>query len=365
MIVFGIILIGCVAIIALYMQQTMFGRLPRGERMNLIRQSPQYKNGKFVNLEHTPDFTNGANLFTALRDFLFVRNSNARPPLPLPAVKTNLLAPDPGQDILVWFGHSSYFMQVDGKTFLVDPVFSGSASPIRNTTRSFPGSDAYSVADLPHIDYLLLTHDHWDHLDYHTIKALRERTGKIITSLGVGAHLERWGFDAGIVAEYDWNSTVTLGGGFTMHTTPARHFSGRGIKRAQTIWSSFVLITPTLRLFLGGDSGYGAHFADIGKQFGPFDLAVLECGQYNLSWQNIHMLPEETVQAAIDLQARQLLPVHWAKFKLSMHDWNEPIRRVTAAASVLQMPLLTPKIGEPVHLKKENQFGCWWELKEM
>jgi L-ascorbate metabolism protein UlaG (beta-lactamase superfamily) len=355
-----VLLILLVLVVLGYMQLPRFGRLPKGKRRSRMRQSPQYRDGKFQNIEHTPDFTNGANLFTALRDFL-KRNKNAYPPGPIPAVRNNLHQLDPLADVLVWFGHSSYFLQADGKRILVDPVMSGAASPIRSTARSFPGSDAYSVNDLPTIDYLLLTHDHWDHLDHATVLTLKDRVGTVITSLGVGAHLERWGFAPEAIQEMDWGETLSLSDGFTVHCTPARHFSGRGLKRAQTLWSSFVWITPAWRLFLGGDSGYGHHFKHIGQQFGPFDLAILECGQYNLSWQHVHMLPEETVMAAQDLGARQLLPLHWAKFKLSTHDWDEPVRRVTAAAAAQQQGVLTPRIGELLHLRNPMILDRWWE----
>ncbi len=361
MLIFGIIVLVIVFVIAGFMRLPRFGRLPSGERLARVLQSPQYKKGKFQNSSPTPDLTNGANYYTVFRDFFLRKDKHATPPAPLPSAKTNLLTLDPADDILVWFGHSSYFFQVDGKRFLVDPVLSGAASPLSFTTRSFAGTDVYSADELPDIDYLIITHDHWDHLDYKTLKALQLRVDKVITGLGVGAHLERWGYAPASIIEKDWNEEIALGEGFTIHTVPARHFSGRGFKRAQSIWSSFVLITPTMKLFLGGDSGYDTHFAAIGHKFGPFDLAVLECGQYNLSWQYIHMLPEEVAQAATDLKAKQLLPVHWGKFLLAPHGWNEPIERVTAAARALNLPVLTPMIGEGVQLKGGNDFAEWWK----
>ncbi len=300
-------------------------------------------------------------MFEVLRKFFFDKTANKIPPAPLPSRKTDLLHLDPGSQTLVWFGHSSYFIQVDGKKILVDPVFSGNASPLSFTTKSFKGSDIYTVSDLPDIDLLIISHDHWDHLDYKTILLLKPKVRKIITSLGVGAHLESWGFNKTAIVEMDWNEEVELDKGFIVNSVTARHFSGRGFKRNRTIWSSFVLTTPGKKIFIGGDSGYDRHFAEIGNQFGPFDLAILEDGQYNLNWKYIHMLPEETVQAAIDLRAKKLLPVHWAKFNLSLHAWNEPILRITKEAKNKNMDLLHPMIGEAVNLDIEQKFENWWE----
>jgi L-ascorbate metabolism protein UlaG (beta-lactamase superfamily) len=242
---------------------------------------------------------------------------------------------------------------------LVDPVLSGTASPVKFTTRSFKGADVYTTDDIPPIDYLFITHDHWDHLDYETLVKLKPKIGKVLTGLGTGAHLEHWGFDAKKIIEKDWNEEVLLEEGFTINTTPARHFSGRSFKRNGSLWLSFVLTTPTKKIFLGGDSGYDTHFAAIGKQFGPFDLAILENGQYNKHWKLIHMMPEEVVQAAEDLQAKMLLPVHWGKFSLALHAWDEPIQRVTAEAKRKGMPIIHPMIGEAVDLKEPGSYNLW------
>lgn len=195
-------------------------------------------------------------------------------------------------------------MQVDGKCILVDPVLSGNTSPIRFTTTSYKGSDVYIPADFPAIDYLLITHDHWDHLDHSTVLKLKLKIKKIITGLGTGAHLEHWGFDTNDIIEKNWNETIQLDNGFIVNTTPGRHFSGRGLKRNLSLWMSFVLTTPTMKIFIGGDSGYDTHFKTIGNAYGPFDVAILECGQYNPYRKYIHLMPEEVVQTGIDLQTK-------------------------------------------------------------
>lgn len=362
MLIIFIVIIVLAGAVYLYMQQPQFGKAPTGERLSRIQQSPNYKDGQFQNQSATPSFTDGANFFTVLGSFLFSKNKNSLPPTTLPSQKTNLLQLDPQQDVLVWFGHSSYFIQLQGKKILVDPVFSGSASPLSFTTKSFKGSDVYTVTDLPPIDYLFISHDHYDHLDYKTILQLQPKVKKIITGLGVGAHLEHWGFDPSIIIEKDWNETVQLEDGFEVHTAPARHFSGRGLKRNGTIWLSFVLQAPGTSIYIGGDSGYDEHFKTIGEKFGPFNLAILESGQYNKSWKYIHLMPQEVVQAAHDLKAKKLMAVHWGKFSLAMHDWNEPIIQVSDISKQTNMPLLTPMIGQAVNLKDTvNTFSNWWQ----
>lgn len=344
------------------MQQAKFGRLPKGERLERIKRSPNFRDGMFQNQSPTPRFTNGATFFSILKEFLFGDKSNLKPAAPIPSVKANLLNLAPTQNVLVWFGHSSYFMQVDGKTILVDPVLSGAASPLSFTTRAFEGSDAYTTDDLPEIDYLFMSHDHWDHADYNTLIKLKHKVKNIICGLGTGEHFEHWGFNPNIIHERDWNESLELAPGFTVNTVPARHFSGRGFLRDKVLWTAFALKTPSMNIFLGGDGGYDAHFARAGKTFGPFDLVILENGQYNKSWSNIHLHPEEVVQAAKDLNAKRLFPVHSSKFALSTHAWNEPLERITLLSRQAGMPLITPVIGELVDLRDtEKEFGEWWK----
>lgn len=359
------IIIALIAVVAvsfyIFLNQPKFGKMPSGTRQAKIEKSSNFKNGQFQNLSFTPDLAEGVSYFQVLKEFIFNKSERVKPESTLPSVKSDLLHLNPGENILVWFGHSSYFMQIDGKTMLVDPVFSGAASPVSFTTNSFPGSDVYTVEDFPEIDFLFISHDHWDHLDFDTIMKLKSKVRKIITGLGTGEHFEAWGFDMSKVEERDWNEAVNLGDGFSVNLTPGRHFSGRGLSRNGAMWVSFVLQTPTKKLFLGGDSGYDTHFKTIGENFGPFDLVLLECGQYNKNWKYIHMMPEEVAQAAEDLKARKLMPVHWAKFQLAQHDWDEPIIRVSAACKLKNIPLVTPMIGEMVNLNEDKTYPAWWE----
>lgn len=349
------------AIVLIYMQQPLFGKAPSGKRLERIRQSPNFKDGSFQNLHVTPSLTEGASYYSVMKEFFFGKNKRVRPASVIPSQKTDLRKLDPTADVLVWFGHSSYYMQLSGKKILVDPVLSGNASPVSFTTKSFAGTDVYTADEIPDIDYLFISHDHFDHLDYKTMKALRSRVGKVIVGLGVGAHLEHWGYDTSRIIEKDWHEQVLLDSGFMVHTTPARHFSGRGFRQNRTLWMSYVLITPGKKIYIGGDTGYDDHFKVIGAQYGPFDLVFLENGQYNKGWKYIHMMPEEVIQAAFDLQAKRLFPVHWSKFDLALHAWDDPIIRVTKEGKRRNMPLLHPLIGEAVNLDAPADSRNWWE----
>lgn len=339
----------------------MFGKAPSGLRLERVKKSANNRDGVFQNLSPTPMFAEGVSKMEMIKSGIFKVSKRKKPETILPSTKTDLTLLDASENVLVWFGHSSYFLQIDGKRILVDPVFSGNASPFSFMVKSFEGTDVYAPEDFPPIDYLLITHDHWDHLDHSTVVKLRPTVGKIITSLGTGAHLERWGFTAGQIIELDWYEQAIPDSGFTITASPGRHFSGRSFKRNQALWASFVFQTPTMKIFIGGDSGYDSHFSQIGQKYGPFDLALLECGQYNKAWKYIHMMPEETVQAAIDLKASHLMPVHWGKFALALHAWDEPIERVTREARRLNVPLLHPMIGEKVNLNSPGESTEWWK----
>lgn len=352
-----VLIIACL----LFFNQKKFGRRPTGDRLKLIKQSSHNHNEDFENLSETPNFTNGDNMFNVTKNFIFNKDKRSKPEQIMPTQKTDLHTLKSDENILVWFGHSSYFMQIDGKTILVDPVFSGSASPIPATTRSFAGTDVYDASDFPEIDYLFISHDHWDHLDYETVLKLKPKIKTIITGLGTGEHFEYWGFNPKIIIEKDWNQQIELEEGWFVNITPSRHFSGRSFVRNKALWVSFVLQTPTKKFFLGGDSGYDSHFAKIGTDFGPFDLAIVECGQYNQSWNNIHLMPDEMIPVATDLRAKVLLPVHWGKFSLSLHAWDEPIKLITKSAKENNQQLLTPMIGEKINLDEMPILEAWWE----
>ena len=337
------------------------GKLPTGKHLERIKQSSNYKKGAFQNLSPTPMKPDDVSYWNMMKEF-FKKHPDRLPSQAIPFIKTDLVKMDPDDTTIIWFGHSSYLIRTENKNFLIDPVFSGNAAPLSFMIKAFPGSNSYTPEDMPSIDYLILTHDHYDHLDFKTIRKLKNKVDKIYCSLGISSHLRYWGIDPGKITEMDWWESAQLEGNISLMAAPARHFSGRGIKRGQTLWSSFILKTSNHNLYLGGDSGYDSHFKEIGDNHGPFDLAILEAGQYNTMWPLIHMMPEETVQAAIDLKAKALLPVHWGKFNLAMHSWNDPITRVVAKAKEFSLPVLTPKIGEPVTLGGGFQSASWWNF---
>jgi L-ascorbate metabolism protein UlaG (beta-lactamase superfamily) len=338
----------------------IFGQNPKGERLQKIKKMPSYNQGAFTNISKTEMIIKEGSMLKVLKENM-AKPANANPLNSLPNIKTNLFEIDSKELTVIWFGHSSYLLMYKNTNILVDPVFSGFASPVKIFGKAYKGSNIYDVQDMPPIDVLVLTHDHYDHLDYNTIKKLHPSVKNIITSLGVGQHLEYWGISNNKITELNWGESITINGNINLTATPARHFSGRGIRRAKTLWSSFVLQFFDKLVFIGGDSGYDTHFATIGKQFKKFDIAFLECGQYGKYWPYIHMLPEQTLQAAADLNTTLLFPVHWAKFTLSSHPWNEPINRLLSAAKNNSIQLITPKIGEPYRLNEVFKLTEWWQ----
>ncbi|GAA4162075.1 MBL fold metallo-hydrolase [Chryseobacterium ginsenosidimutans] len=355
-----------VLIILLYLTITsraVFGAEAKGKRLERMQQSKHYKNKQFQNLTYTPSLTEGYSMPKVMYNFFFKKKDPLLKPLKnIPSVHTDLKSIPKDQDVFVWLGHSSYYIQTDGISFLIDPVLSSYGSPFKFFNKAFTGADIFKPEDIPNLDYLVITHDHYDHLDYPTVKAIKNKVEKVILPLGVGAHLEKWGYKPEQLIEEEWGTEAVLKNNIKITFTPARHFSGRKVKRNVTLWTSYVLETPTKKLFLGGDSGYDTHFKMIGEKYGPFDYAIIENGQYNEAWKYIHALPEDVVQASIDVNAKNIIPVHSSKFALALHAWNEPLEKVTRLAKDKNLHILTPLIGEPVDLNKsDNQFKIWWE----
>jgi L-ascorbate metabolism protein UlaG (beta-lactamase superfamily) len=358
--VFAIILVVLAAIIFVFMQQRPFGKTPSGEHLAKISQSPQYKNNRFENLKETPMLAEGTSYMKILGEFFFSKGIDREPADSLPHIKTDLKSL-PGQPVMIWFGHSSYLISIGGKKILVDPVFSERPSPVQYAgSKSYNGTMIYTADDFPDIDLVIISHDHYDHLDYNTIVQLKDRVKVFCTPLGVGSHLVHWGVPQEHVHELDWWESINPIPGIDLVATPARHFSGRGLVNNKTLWASFVLKTEGKNIFIGGDSGYDDSFKKIGERYGPFDIAMLECGQYDKQWPYIHMMPEESVQASIDLQAKVYMPVHWAKFKLALHPWREPVERALTHAAKLNVTAATPRIGEVIHLDNIPAAAPWW-----
>lgn len=357
----AIVVLLLVVALTIFINQPSFGKLPAGERLTRIEQSPNYKNGKFQNRFPTTQITSDKPKLQSLYEFLFRKVKDLAPAKDLPSVKTDLKALNPDDEVLVWMGHSSLYMQTDGKRIAVDPVLV-SASPVSFFNKAFKGTEGYHPQDLPDLDYLIITHDHWDHLDYNTIKNLKNRTGKIICPLGVGEHLEYWGVDPSKIIELDWNESAQLDNKIKITALPARHFSGRGLSPNKTLWASYMLQSSSGNIYLSGDTGYDIHFQDIKKRFGTIDLAIMENGQYNKDWKDIHIMPEELVKAIKELDPKRVMTIHNSKFALSTHTWHEPMDKIAKAAEENSFKLITPMIGEPVHLKDSAQtFTKWWK----
>jgi L-ascorbate metabolism protein UlaG (beta-lactamase superfamily) len=363
MLVTFVLLLSVIAVGAYaYIQHPKFGKLPEGEHLEAIKSSPNYVDGKFQNLIPTPQFTDDSSFVAVLVNNLLTKVDRLTPEGTIPSVKTALQALDPTQDTLIWLGHSSFYVQLGGKRILIDPVFSDYGAPIKYANRAFAGTTLYTTEDMPEIDYLLITHDHWDHLDYATVKALEPKVKHLISGLGMSAYFEDWGYAKEKIHEADWYTALQMEEGFTVHVLPARHYSGRLLTRNRIQWVGFALQTPERKLFFSGDSGYGPHFQEIGKRFGGFDLAVLDQGQYDKRWAYIHMNPEEAAQAAEDLQAKSLLPAHVGRFAIAKHAWDEPFQRIVSASAGKPYHLLTPMIGEPISLTDPKKtFSRWWE----
>lgn len=356
-----LLLVGLVVALWSYARQPQFGTQPTGERLARLQASPHYRNGAFTNLEPTEVLTGDTNTAAIILSGMLHKVPRLRPERPIPVVKTDIKALDPNKDLLLWLGHSSFYVQLAGKRLLIDPVFSRDAAPVPYVNAAFDSTYQYQAEDFPAIDYLLITHDHWDHLDYPSVVALKEKVGRVICGLGVGSHLASWGYRSAQIIEGDWFDKISNDEGLDIHVLPARHFSGRLLEKNQTLWAGFALVSPQRKLFFSGDSGYGKHFADIGQRFGGFDLVVLDSGQYDARWANIHMRPQDAAQAAEDLQARALLPAHVARFALANHAWDEPLKQMQALSQQHSFALLTPPPGLAMDLAAPQASTAWWQ----
>lgn len=330
-----------------------FGRRMSAERKARIEASPNWRDGMFRNQVPTPQFTGGRNKFKAMRMLLKQRDSNRVPKEPIPAVKTDLKNLPADRDWFVWFGHSSYMFQLGGKRFLVDPLLK-MEFPASLILKPFAGTDIYTPDDMPDIDVLIITHEHWDHLDYATLRDLRPKVKHAVCPLGVGEYLEYWKYDKSVITEMDWGDIHVFEPNnaeeaYCIHCLPSRHFSNRLLgKRNQTLWAAFLVDDGERNVYIGGDGGYDDRFRQVREQW-PIDLAVMENGQYNPNWAYIHMLPKDLEQAILDLQAEQVITVHHDKFALSTHAWSEPDSVARSIAERNAIHLLDQPIGTVIY----------------
>ncbi len=343
------------------------GRLPRGKRLERCKQSPQWKGDQFVNTHHTPVLTSHDGFIRQMYRFLSDRITDLRPDHAVPTVKTSLKDIPRSREICVWLGHSTVYIQTQGIRLLFDPVLTDRL-PVSLLMRPFQGSDVYTTDDIPDVDCLVITHDHWDHLDWKTVTALKDRVGQVVCALGIGEHFEYWGYDPQRIHDLDWGenfdihpSTTHSGHTLRLHCLPSRHFSGR-TGRHKTLWASY-MIDGTRRIFISGDGGYDERFQQFGRQFPDIDLAILENGQYNSDWQYIHTLPDQLPTIIEELGARRVITYHNSKYALARHPWTEPLDSIyqKSRRQGTAWQLLTPRIGEPVRLDDPRQsFDRWW-----
>ena len=323
-----------------------------------------YREGKFANADDREPTIGMAVGLSMLKDSLFTGDVQRHPSGDLPVAEIDWELIGSEQDSLTWFGHSSVLLSLDGHKLFIDPMLGNRASPL-----SFAGSLRYSkgwlevAGRLPEIDAVLLTHDHYDHLDYESICALKDKVGHFYVPLGVGAHLERWGVEVARITELNWWDEVQFKG-LTLALTPSKHFSGRGLfNRNSTLWGGWAVLGNKTRFYTSGDGGYGSHFKEIGETYGPFDLVLMEGGQYDPRWETSHMAPEQSVQAAIDVRGDKMMLVHWAAFTLAFHSWTDPIERASKEAQRQGVELVTPQVGETLPLEKLATYtsASWWE----
>lgn len=339
-----------------------FGGRPNAEQKKKYALAPNYSNGKFINQTNTEMHMDLATIASVLRDQV-KGIPNSRPSSPLPIVPVDsLYIQENMANSIIWFGHSSFFVKLNGLTILIDPMFGDAPAPHPMVGgKRFEYELPIIPEKLPEIEVVVYSHDHYDHLDYSSVRKLKDKVKQFYVPLGVGAHLKAWGVANEKIHEMNWDDSVKYNG-ITFICTPARHFSGRSLTdRNASLWSSWVIKSSDINLYFSGDSGYGPHFKTIGKTYGPFDLALLECGQYDKRWENIHMLPEQTVMAAKDVQAKLFMPIHWGAFRLAMHPWTDPIERVGKSAKEIGIPYIAPKIGEVVKIGEgDGSVAYWW-----
>ncbi len=333
------------------------GHRATGERRTRMEQSPQWHAGRFVNPQ--PLVNHMLQALTAMREASDV----GVPPAPVPTVRVDpqrFAAPPSSGLRVTWLGHSTTLIEIDGARVLLDPVWSRRPTPLPGIGPSRWYAPLIALDSLPAIDVVLISHDHYDHLDAPTVIALARTGTRFVVPLGVGAHLEYWGVPSNRITELDWWQDTRIGA-LTIVSTPARHASGRMlIDNDATLWSGFAIVGPAHRVYYSGDTGLFPAMRDIGERYGPFDCTLIEIGQYHRAWPDWHIGPEQAIAAHTLVRGRVLLPVHWGLFRLAYHGWTEPIERAAAAAAAASVVMATPRPGESVEPTQTLQTARWW-----
>ena len=361
--IFIVIILALIALAIFIFIKTssQFGAFPDGDSKKIILNSKNFINGKFVNLNPVPVNTNDASTRpnekrATLMDWISPAKDK-NPLKSLPSIKFQIKNLTEGK--FIWLGHSTLLMNTGGLIVMTDPVFNR-ASPLPIFGKPFSIENPIIIDDLPKVNVVVISHDHYDHLDTRAIKDLSKKVDRFFVPLGIKAHLESWGVDKNKISELDWHDSENYKG-IKFILTPAQHFSGRGLSDGnETLWGSWIINSSTMKVFFSGDGGYSKTFKELGGMYGPFDIAFIENGAYNANWSKIHMFPDEVVQATIDLNAKVLFPIHWGKFDLAIHPWDEPIIRVTDEAKKQKVNIATPMIGEVFDLIN-LPITHWWK----
>lgn len=342
-----------------------FGGKVTKELQQQYEQSENWKDGKFQNLEETNMDIPLGKIPGVIYKQLTKKGQHPKQNLPIiPFDKEAFLAPAE-QAKFIWYGHSAVLMRLNKQTILIDPMLGGDTTPIAPfDNKRFSANSLDLIDDFPAIDLLLITHDHYDHLDYDSIQKLKPKTKQYFVALGLKRHLVRWGVEEALITEFDWWDDAHLAD-IQITFTPTRHFSGRGLTDgAKCLWGGWVFKTEGENIWFSGDGGYGKHFKTVGERLGPFDFAFMECGQYNDDWRPIHLFPNESVQAAIDGQAKKIMPVHWGGFALSyQHTWQEPVEEFVQCSKQASVDYLLPPLGQ-LFTYSDTLQEEWWRSSE-
>jgi Predicted Zn-dependent hydrolases of the beta-lactamase fold len=364
---FLLLLLFCAGIIVFMNVDPAFGGDPTTEQKEAYQQLSNYVDGHFVNELPTSVFGDPSDTLPA-NDFSVSELVDRDPASPIHVSTIDWNQVNSKNDSLTWLGHSAYLLSIDNKKLLLDPMLSPVASPV-----SFVGINRYEysedimlniIDEMPPIDAVFISHDHYDHLDYQSIVKLNSKVSHFFVPLGCSAHLIRWGIPEEMITELNWWEETDYQG-LIVALTPSRHGSGRDpFNIDTTLWGGWVILGSKTRVYTSGDGGYGPHFKEIGDQYGPFDITLIEGAQYDQRWAEVHMVPEKAVQANLDVDGETMMLMHWGAFTLANHAWDEPIERALEEANEREVNIIAPMIGETVMLDSELEMAptSWWDL---
>ena len=355
------ILLSFVLVIVLFINiSPQFGSNPNKPQKLFYSKFKNFESGEFRNNEPTALFTDEMSFW----DF-FKTELNREPIKEIIPVKMDVdsfISDNEGSLKLVWLGHSAFIVNINGKIILLDPMLGSHAAPLPlPSLKRYSSQIAFDINELDKIDFVILSHDHYDHLDYPTIKKIKDKVVRFIVPYGIGNHLTNWGVEERSITELNWEQSFK-NDEIEFICLPARHFSGRGpLNRNSTLWSSWAIKSKNGKIYFSGDSGYGSHFKKIGQEHGPFDFSLIDCGQYNKAWKYSHMFPQQAIKAAVDLNTNYLIPIHWGAFTLASHSWIEPPEIISKESKDFNQDFIIPEIGQVLFLDKENKTATrWW-----